>query len=343
MAKAPSSESKDQAGQAPAPEVLSPRSDDGTPPPQPTDGAKGPKRLRRATYRPSHKATFISLAVVAGILAVNAGIIGFVLHAESKAKTQADQGQVTISQGALSKLGVNRSPVGDQGVQLVVNPDAKFNGGVVVGGDVSIGGQLKLNNTFSANSASLTQLQAGNTSLNSLNVNGDGTVSNLSLRGDLQVAGTSHFQGPVTLSQLLTVNSSVNVAANLAVGGTLSVAMLHASNLAVDGVTTIGGHIITSGYAPGLSRGSALRSTDSISNSGNDMSGSVAVNIGAGSVSGCVATINFRTAYSNVPHVVITPVGFVQNVYLCGRSASGFTIGVGSQSGSVVFDYIIEQ
>jgi hypothetical protein len=348
MADAPSREPKDETSRKPAPEVLQPRTDKESKAPQ--AAPKQESRFARAfaprhhqSYRLSHRATFIGLAVVAVILALNAGVIVFVLKGQSGTNPQANQGVVTVSQAALDKLGVNQSDAGKLGVQLVVNPDAKFNGDLTVGGDTSIGGQLKLNSKFSASDASLTQLEAGKTSLESVEVNGDGTLTNLTARQDLTVGGTSRLQGPTVMSQLLTVNSNANKLGSLSVGGTLSVGSFHAGSLVVDGTVTVGGHIITSGRIPGLARGPALRGTDSISNSGNDVTGSVAVNIGAGSVSGCVATVSFRSAYSNIPHVVITPVGYVQDVYLCGRSAGGFTIGVGSQSGSVVFDYIVEQ
>jgi len=339
----------DKSG-APAPEVLQPKADkaagnnDGGSTSGPGSNQAIPKRrLRRGSYRPSHKATFIGLAVVILILGVNSAVIAFVLKAQNKKIEQA-QGQVTISQSALDKVGVNRTPIGTSGIVLTVNPDARFKGSVSVGSNLSVGGQLILNNNFTAQNASLAQLKAGNTSLQQLNVNGDATISNLNLRKDLVVAGTSRLQGPAILSQLLTVNNSADIAGNLAVGGTLSVGSFHTSKLVSDFGITYGGHLVTEGSAPSVSKGSALRGTDTVSISGNDASGTVAVNIGVGSVSGIVANISFHSTYSNTPHVIVTAVGSgAYDVYV-DRSASGFSIGVDSLSnGGHAFDYIVEQ
>ena len=348
MANAPSPESKNQTNEPPAPEELKPQVDTTptTPDAVPSGTtAKASKRLHRGTYRPSHKATFIGLAVVVAILAVNAGIIAFIIKGQAKTTSQANQGQVTLSPAVLNKLGVSRNTVGDLGQELTVGPDARFNGTVKVGGDVSIAGQLQLNSKFSANDASLTNLQAGNTSLAQLNVNGDGTVSSLSLRKDLAVAGLTHLQGPVTMSQLLTVNNNVNISGSLAVGGTLAVNTLHVSSFVADSTVTIGGHIITRGSAPGVGPGSALGANGTVSISGNDASGTVAANIGTGAGSGIVANVAFRTQYSNIPHVVVTAIGGgVGSVYV-NRSAGGFSIGVNGPlaPGGYAFDYIVMQ
>lgn len=347
MAKEPS-ESKQQTD-SPAPEVLQPRAKEA---PAAVDAAaaaeaKPAKHLRRATYRPSHKATFISLAVVVVILAFNAGIITFVLKSQNK-KSQGptfDQGSVTLSSDVLNKVGVNRLADGEQGVQLVVNPNAKFNGTLTVAGDTSIGGALKLNSTFSASNASLTQLQAGDTSLQKLSVNGDTSLSTLALRNDLSVTGASHFQGATTFSQLTTVNNNLNVAGSVAIGGMLSVNQFHASALVSDTTLTIGGHVITAGLSPGVSAGPALGSLATVGISGNDASGTISVNTGvAGGGGGAIATVTFHQRFATTPHVVVTPSANVGSVWVT-RSSSGFTLYVSGSmpAGGYVFDYIIEQ
>jgi len=328
----------------PAPEVLKAQ-DDETPAEQttpsqsatPSPEQKPGKRPRHGTYRPSHRATFIGLAVAAAILLVNGGIIAFVLRAQ---KHQSDQiqGQVTINQSALDKLGVSRNQIGDTGVVLTVNPDADFKGKLQVGGNVDIAGQLNLNNKVTAPDASLAKLEAGDTSLNSLNVNGDGTFSNLSLRSNLAVTGTTQLQGAVTVNQLFTVNNSVNVAGNLSVGGTLAVGAFQVANL------SLAGHVTTLGSAPSVSKGSALGSLGTVSISGNDAAGTVAANAGVGAGSGQVACVSFRNAYSTTPHVVVTASGPV-DAYVS-RNASGFCIYAGNSlivGSGYAFDYIVEQ
>lgn len=343
-----------QTTESPAPEALKPLADeiDETDRADGTDASATPpptaaQRLRRTAYRPSHKATFVGLAVILAILGINAGVIFFVVKGKAKtdAQTQASQGQVTISQGALDKLGVNRNSVGNAGIELVVNPNSSFKGKVQVGGDVTVAGQLKLNSKFSAADASLAKLDAGDTSLNQLNVNGDATVSGLNLRKDLTVTGASRLQGPVTVSQLLTVNNNVNITGSLAVGGSLSVRTFQASSLISDTTITIGGHVITRGPVPGVGPGSALGSNGTVSISGNDASGTVAANIGVGASAGIIANVAFRAQYSNVPHVVVTAVGAgIGSVYVT-RTIGGFSIGVNSPTspGGYAFDYIVQQ
>jgi cytoskeletal protein CcmA (bactofilin family) len=346
MATRPSLESTEP----PAPEVLRSKSDDSkdeTPTEAPITGAAKPisKRLRHGTYRPSHKATFVGLSVVVGILAINAGIIAFVVNAQSDTKSGGSQNEVTISPAALDKLGVSRNSVGNAGTELIIGPNSRFSGTVTMASNVSIGGQLNLNSKFSATDASLAKLEAGDTSLAQLNVNGDATITNLNLRRDMNIVGTTRLQGSVTISQLLTVNNSVNIAGNLAVGGTLSARAFQANSLVSGSTLTIGGHIITLGNAPRIGGGQALGSNGTVSISGNDASGTVAANIGTGAGSGIIAQVSFRTQYSSTPHVVVTAVGAgVGSVYV-NRNAAGFSIGVNGalSPGGYAFDYIVMQ
>lgn len=337
---------KNDASEPPAPEELKPqtgkRAEVSS---SEADTSKPTPRLRRTTYRPSHKATFVGLAVVVAILAINAGVIIFLMRGQAPKNNSVDRQEVTLSTDTLNKLGVSRNPVGTAGTELTVGPNARFNGTLTVASDVMIAGQLRLNGKFSAPDASFAKLQAGDTSLNKLNVNGDATISNLNLRKDLTVVGVTRLQGPVTLGQLLTVNNNLNVAGNLAVGGVLSARAFHASSLTSDTTLTIGGHIMTRGAAPGFSPGPALSGADTATSSGNDASGTIAVNIGAGSSkSGIIGYVSFQQSYGSTPHVVVTPVGpGVEGVYV-NRSGSGFSIGVSSISpGGHAFDYIVMQ
>lgn len=345
MASHPS-ETKDKQAEPPAPEELHAQSDTSTSISHtPASVLKANTRPHHVTYRPSHKATFIGLGAVVAVLAINAGIITFVVKGQGEGAANALQSEVTISPGVLNTLGVSRNPVGDSGTELVVNPNARFNGAVVVGSDMSVAGELKLNSKFSASDASLAKLQAGDTSLSQLNVNGDATVSTLNLRKDLNVAGLTRLQGPVTVTQLLTVNNNLNVAGNLAVGGTLSARGFQASSLVSDTTLTIGGHVITRGNAPGVGPGNALGNNGTVSISGNDAAGTVAANIGTGASGGIIANVAFRQQYTTTPHVVVTAVGAgVGSVYV-NRTIGGFSIGVNGPiaPGGYAFDYIVMQ
>lgn len=334
------SQNQNNPNDAPQPETLQPRPYDAasaaspveTPPPEVQ------KKLHRRAYRPSHRATFIGIAVVVTILAINVIVLGFILKGKDNGAEARDQ--VTISPAVLDQLGVSSSSVGNAGTKLTVGPDADFKGKLTVAGDTTLSGKLKLNSQVSGTDANFTKLQGGDTSLSKLNVNGDGTLSNLNLRGQLIVAGKTQLQGAVTITQLLTVLNNLTVTGNLSIGGTFS-----ARSLASNSTLVVGGHIITSGSTPSLSPGSALGSNGTVSISGNDASGTVAVNLGVNGGVGWVATVTFRTAYSNIPHVIVTPIGDAGTFYIS-RSSTGFSIHMNrlyNTGGSLAFDYIVVQ
>lgn len=332
---------------APAPEVLSVQGEEPTvsPTSAPATDAPKPKHfLKRTTYRPSHKATFIGLAVVAGVLALNGAIVFWLVDAQRAASVEQSKDTVTLSAETLDSLGVSRNPVGNLGAELTIGPKTTFNGSVTMGSDLSIGGKLTLKGDFSANSGNFAKLQAGETALQQLNVNGDTTTTNLNIRTDLSVAGKTTLQGPVTMAQLLTINNSLTVAGNVSVGGVLSARNFQANSLTSGSTLTIGGHIVTNGSAPAVAKGGAVGTNGTVSISGNDASGTIAVNTGTGAGNGLLAQVAFKSQYGNIPHVVATPVGQYVNVYVT-RSIGGFNIYAASAMppGGYAFDYIVMQ
>ena len=341
-------DSKPSAQEPPAPEVLqAPASSDEAG----GDGAKKEGVLTkqftrsRTSYRPSNKATLFGLVVVVIILIINGVGLFFVLRANDPASKAAQREEVTLSTATLDKLGMNKTAVGDKGTELVVGPDSQFRGSVVVAGDASVAGQLKLNSKFSANDASLAKLEAGNTTLGQVTVNGDVTANSLTLRKDLIVAGATKLQGSLTVSQLLTVNNNLNVVGNLAVGGTLTARSFQANSLTSDTTLTIGGHIVTRGATPGVSAGSAVGSNGTVSISGNDTSGTIAVNTGTGAGNGVLAQVSFANRYPTTPHVVVTAVGAGMGSIYVNRTTTGFTVGVNGAIPPAGFaiDYVVMQ
>lgn len=298
---------------------------------------------RRGSYRPSSRATFIGLTVVGLIVAINIGVIMFVMRTQDT-PTQVNKDTVTLSAETLSKLGMTKTVVNNEGTELVVGPNSKFNGTVTIASDVSIAGTLNLNNTLEAADARLNKLQAQTVQLDQLNVNSDGTMSTLNLRKDLNVAGNTKLQGTVTIAQLLTVSNNVNIVGSVAIGGTLSVRNFQASSLTSDTTLTIGGHIISRGTAPTVSTGPGVGSNGTASIGGSDAAGTIAVNTGVGATGGLLALVTFNRAYAQTPHVIVTPVGNYVNVYI-NRTANGFSI---FSSGALApagyaFDYVVMQ
>jgi cytoskeletal protein CcmA (bactofilin family) len=329
---------------APQPEELKPRSEASANTP-PTSTAPAPIKLKKRSYRPSHKATFVGLAAVILILAINAAIITFLLKKQAKTDGVGSKGQVTLSNADLSKLGINRNTIGDTGSELVVAPNAQFKGKLNVAGDTALAGQLLLSNKVSGTDATFTQLQSGKTSVSQLDINGDTTGSNLNLRKDLVVAGNAQFQGTVNMKQLLTVSNSANITGNLSIGGVLTVSTFSARSLTSTSTLTIGGHIITNGSSPSLAPGNALGSNGTASISGNDAAGVISINIGVGATAGTLASVAFHNQYGGLPRVVITPVGVGANFFIFNLTTSGFSVGVtsGLPAGGYLINFIAMQ
>jgi cytoskeletal protein CcmA (bactofilin family) len=188
--------------QTPAPEVLTVGGESSTPDTSNGQQAEVVKTApatpkRRIAYKPSHKGTFIGLVVVILILAINAGIIAFVMRNQVTAEEERIKNGVTISSATLDKLGVSRNPAGNAETELIVGPKSTFKDNVQMAGSLQVGGSLVLNSKFTASDAALAKLQAGDTQVQSLNVNGDGTISTLNLRKDLKVAGGDATPGTV--------------------------------------------------------------------------------------------------------------------------------------------------
>ncbi len=306
------------------------------------------KRRHALAFRPSHKAMFIGLAVVIVILAINAGVLAFLLKKESaNQKAISDKG-VSISPSTLKKLGVNDTQIGSSNEQLVVNPSAQFNSQLKVAGNVQIGGQLHLNSTFNATTADISQLQAGTANVNSININGSATASTLSVRNNFAVNGAAQFQNAVTVAQLLSVDNSAAVANNLSVGGDLSANTIATGGLVLSGSIQIGSHIITAGLNPSVTpAGATLGTSGSVSISGDDIAGTIDVNAaGNAAGTGPVVYVLFHAGYSTKPVIVITPVNSYGEFYVAGVSTSGFDIDTASPltpGASYSINYLVEQ
>lgn len=301
------------------------------------------KSIKRGSYKPSHKATFIGLAVIGVILAINVTVVSFIMRSPSSAAEQA-KSEVTLSSDTLNSLGVNKTAVGNEGAKLTVGPDSTFNGTITVAKDANFGGALQLNGKLTAGDTAFAKLQAGDTSLSKLTVNSDISADSLLLRKDLTVPGTTRLNGAVTIAQLLTVNNNVNITGSLAVGGSLSVHNFQASSLASDTTLTIGGHVVTRGGTPGVSGGNGLGQSGTATLSGSDTSGGISLGVGVGSSGGLLCSVTFSMKYAGTPHVVVTPVGRNMNLYI-NRSADGFQVYADGAvpAGGYAIDYIVMQ
>lgn len=259
-------------------------------------------------------------------LLVLAGIIAYLSYQGSKKEEAKKSAILTepLSQETLDKLKQSDVRVGDPKQILSVESNAIFAGKVLVRDSLEIAGQLKI---------------GGPLNLTGLNVAGSTSLDQAKVK-NLDVSGNSSIQGQLSVQQSLTVGGS------LSVSGSLTAGQLTLNGLQVNGDLKLAKHIDAGGGTPGRSNGSALGSGGTSSISGTDTAGTVNINTGGGSGTGCYTTVSFTQKFNSTPHVVITPVGSAAGAlnYYINRDSNGFSICSASAAGggkSFSFDYIV--
>lgn len=290
---------------------------------------------------PGRRIAIIGIGTVVFLLLIGGGVVALLLK---KPATSTHRGvtEISLDKSQLDQLGVNRSNVGGSSEALIVSPNALFNGTLTANKDIKLNGKLL------GGEASLGNLQAGNTSVTQFNVSGTTTLGSTIIRNDLAVVGPVRLQNNVTIDKLLSLGNGLNVSGDLTIGGTLTTNGFSARSLTSTSSLTVGGHLLTTGTAPGVSAGGGVGNGGTVSISGNDTAGTVAINTGQGPTANVLASISFRTPFSNVPHVTITPVGAPTGLlsFYINRSATGFSIGSSSTpipGTGYVFDYQVIQ
>jgi cytoskeletal protein CcmA (bactofilin family) len=256
-----------------------------------------------------------------------AGVITAVAYLNSQRKPAAPTiSSQTLTQEALNQLANTDAKVGDAKSVLTVQSNAVFAGQVVVGGDLSVAGALRVGKPLE---------------VTGITVSGASTLGQTQIRS-LAVAEDTNIDGRLVLKGNLTVAGSANFA------GTMTANVLNVSRLVLDssGSLQINNHILAGGPPPQLGFGSALGSGGTASVNGSDTAGSITINTGGGPAAGCFATVTFARTFSSTPRVVITPVGAAAAGldYYVNRSTTSFSVcstsaAPGGQSFG--FDYII--
>lgn len=226
-------------------------------------------------------------------------------------RSKKDLGVTTITttpltQETLDQLNGSDASVGDPKQTLSVESNAIFNGAVLVKGSLDVAGAIKVGGTLSLPGISV----SGSSTFDQINAN------------QLAVAGDTSVQGTLNVQKNLTVAGSAQF------GGPVSVPQLSVKSLVLEGDLAISRHIDAGGGTPGLSNGNALGGGGTASISGTDTAGTVTINTGGGPGAGCFATINFAQSFTQVPHIIVTPVGSAAgglNFYIT-RTTSSFQI-----------------
>ncbi len=273
--------------------------------------------------------TFGSIAALFMFLVVVGGFGGY-FYAQSKkpAKTTEKPTIQALTADELSKLNEIGANLGTTNQTLNIGANALFRGKADITGDLTIGGRLNAN---------------GPVTLSQLNIVGDTAATGLNVGSNLIVGGTTTLQKTLTVAQLVTINSNLNVT------GTASVGALNASSIAVRTISISGpltvSHLITSGTTPSVAAGS-VGGGGTVSISGNDTAGTVNINTGSGPA-GMLAAVTFRAPFGASTHVQLTPLssGAADSGYFVSRTATGFQIHATTPpSGSTLsFDYLVVQ
>lgn len=248
------------------------------------------------------------------ILIVLASGIGmfFVIQKNKPQTNTVSLNPQSLSSQALSQLNTNDVQIGGNSQTLEIQSNTVFSNNALVKGDLQVAGTLKL---------------GGSLNLPGITVSGLTDLDQVSIAGNASIAGN------------LTVNGSA------AFSGTVSAGTISVSNLQLTGDLLIQHHITTTGGIPGISRGSSLGGGGTVSNSGNDTSGTVNIGTGGGAGGGCLANLTYTKSFANIPTVILTPLnGSSANAgYYVSKSTTGFSICATSPGSyqTLSYDYIV--
>ena len=273
------------------------------------------------------KARFVGIGIALLILVVCVGGYFAVAKLAAKTKPQSSYPGITEQQLGLSDLKKLNSPVtiDSSAKTLTFNPNSIFQGDITVAKDLNLTGRL---NT------------TGPLAVSSLNVSGSSTLAALQVGNNLNVIGLSTLQGGLSVKGSLSVNGSGSFNGDLS-ANTISTRTLNSGSLVITG------HLVTGGGTPKISPG-GIGAGGKVSIVGNDTTGTITIDTGSNPTAGTLATISFSAAYTNSPHVTISPIGSTSSglQYYLNRFFTDFTINTSSSPApntEYAFDYIVAQ
>ncbi len=192
-----------------------------------------------------------------------------------------------LDESAFGQLQSGDASVGDPKQTLTVQSNAIFSGQILAKNDIEIAGTLKVGGTLN---------------LTGLIVDGNSTLDQIQAN-TLSLNGESNLQGQ------LNVGSNLSVTGSGSFGGEISAPLVATDSLQLSGDLTFTRHIDAGGPTPEQSSGTALGGGGTVSVSGTDTAGSIAVNTGSNAGAGCFVTLTFANKFRETPHVVVTPIG----------------------------------
>ncbi|HEY4964090.1 MAG TPA: hypothetical protein VIH90_05335 [Candidatus Saccharimonadales bacterium] len=296
-----------------------------TPPATTTDSTStvgGPKKPKAVKVFLSKFNIYLTMF---GLLLLIAVIIIAVAYFQSKKASTSTIKSQGLSSSTLQQLANSDATVGGPQQVLNVESNAVFAGKVLIRGSLEVAGGLQV---------------SGTVSFQNIAVSGTTNLQQASIAQALTVGSTLNVQGAGTFNQGIQVNGSGTFS------GAITTPQLTTPNFQLNGDLTLTHHFIVGGPSPASSPGNALGSGGTASIGGSDTAGAVSVNTGGGPTAGCFITVNFASAYKQIPYVIVTPVGQAAGglAYYITRNDSSFTICSASAApanSSFAFDYFV--
>lgn len=231
-----------------------------------------------------------------------------------------------ISKEALEQLANTDASVGSKTQTLTIQGNAIIDGQTLMRGNLNVAGNFQTAGSLQGSALTISgKSNLGEAQINSLQVAQNTAIQGSTTVRDLSVGGSSTFSGAMTASKITVTNLVLSGNANL----------------------TIPNHIGFTGPTPSRSINSTvLGGAGSASISGSDTTGTVNINTGNNPSTGCFVRISFNQAFTNQPHVIISPVGTAagKTQYYVDRDRSGFSICTASPAPAnqaFAFDYFI--
>lgn len=263
---------------------------------------------------------FLLLVVIGGAIAV----VSY-LNSQKVPPTPniAAQG---LTEDALKQLANSDATVGDSSQTLTIQGNAIIAGQTLTRGNLNVAGNFQSGGSVTGPSLTISgQSNLGATQVNSLQVATNTAIQGSTTLRDLNVAGTASFSGPITASQI-TVTKLV---------------------LSGNATLEIPNHISFTGPSPSRTiNAGVLGGGGSASINGSDTTGTININTGSSPTAGCFIHITFQQAFSNQPHVLVSPVGAGAGLtqYYVDRTTSGFSLCTNNAAPAYqvfAFDYFV--
>ena len=233
-----------------------------------------------------------------------------------------------LTTDALKQLANSDATVGSAAQTLTVQGNAIISGQLLVRKDLNVAGSIKLGGDFTAQNITASgKTNLADTQINSLQVAQNTTLQGtVTIAKDLNVAGASALNGPVTAGQI-TVSKLI---------------------LSGNGTLQIPNHLSFSGPSPtrSITDAGTLGAGGTVSINGSDTAGTININTGSGPVAGCFVKITFSLAFTAMPHIIASPFGAGTGSldWYVTKSTTGFSICTlnAAPAGQVMgFDYFV--